>query len=71
MHFVCVCGGMWCRVGGVGVRSRKRVGLRYRLVRKHAQTEMLGLLISVFLGLGYMSMCSNGKCSICIQNLLA
>ena len=71
MHFVCVCvcgwGGVWCRVGGVGARSRKRGGLGYRLVRKHARTEMLGLLISVFLGLGYMSMCPNGKCSICIQ----
>ena len=29
-------------------------GLGYRLVRKHARTEMLGLLISMFLGLGYM-----------------
>ena len=42
-------------------------GLDYRLVRKHARTEMLGLLISMFLGLGYMSMCPNSKCSICIQ----
>ena len=57
---------MWCRVGGVGARSRKRGGLGYRFVRKHARTEMLGLLISMFLGLGYMSMCPNGKCSICI-----
>ena len=62
---------MWCRVGGVGARSRKRGGLGYRLVRKHARTEKLGLLISMFLGLGYMSMCPNGKCSICIQNFLA
>ena len=62
---------MWCRVGGVGVRSRKRAGFRYRLFRKHARTEMLGLLISMFVGLGYMSMCPNGKCSIGIQNLLA
>ena len=68
-----MCGGgcIWCRVGGVGARSRKRAGLDYRLVRKDARTEMLGLLISVFLGLGYMSMCPNGKCSICVQNLLA
>ena len=43
----------------------------YRLVKKHVWTEMLGLLISVFLGLGYMSMCPNGKCIICVQNLLA
>jgi len=43
---------MWCRVGGVGARSRKRGGLGYRFVRKHARTEMLGLLISMFLGLG-------------------
>ena len=42
-------------------------GFGYRLVRKHARTEMLGLLISMFLGLGYMSMCPNGKCSTCIQ----
>ena len=35
------------------------------------RTEILGLLISMFLGLGYMSMCPNGKCSICVQNLLA
>ena len=68
MHFVCVgrwC--IWCRVGGVDARSRKGEGLGYRLVRKHARTEMLGLLISMFLGLGYMNMCPNGKCSICIQ----
>ena len=39
----------------------------YRLVKKHVWTEMLGLLISMFLGLGYMSVCPNGKCSICIQ----
>ena len=58
---------MWCRVGGVGARSRERGGLDYRLVRKHARTEMLGLLTSMFLGLGYMSMCSNGKCSICLH----
>ena len=58
---------MWCRVRGVGARPRKRAGLGYRLVRKHARTEMLGLLISLFLGLGYMSMCPNGKCGICIQ----
>jgi len=45
-------------VGGVvGARSCKRGGLGYRLVRKHVWTEMLGLLISMFLGLGYMSMC--------------
>ena len=69
--FVCRGGCIWCRVGGVGARSRKRVGLGYRLVGKHAWTEMLGLLMSMFLGLGYMSMCPNGKCSICIQNLLA
>ena len=62
---------MWCRVGGVGARSRDRAGLGYRLVRKHVRTEILGLLISMFLGLGCMSMCPNGKCSICIQNLLA
>ena len=51
-----MCGGVciWCRVGGVGARSHKR---GYRLVRKHARTEMLDLLISMFLGLGYMSMC--------------
>ena len=61
---------MWCRVGGVGARSRKLAGLGYRLVRKHTRTELLGLVISMFLGLGYMSMCPNGKCSICIQNLL-
>ena len=30
---------MWCRVGGVGARSRRRGGLGYRLVRKHARTE--------------------------------
>jgi len=41
-------------VGGVGARSRKRGGLGYRLVRKRAWTEMLGLLISMFLGLGYI-----------------
>ena len=46
-------------------------GFGYRLVRKHVPTEMLGLLISMFLGLGYMSMCPNVKCRICIQNLLA
>ena len=57
--------------GVVGARSCKRGGLGYRLVRKHVWTEMLGLLISMFLGLGYMSTCPNGKCSICIQNLLA
>ena len=62
---------MWCKVGGVGVRSRKRGGLGYRLVRKHVRTEMLSLLISMFLGLGYMSMCPKGKSSIGIQNLLA
>jgi len=62
---------MWCRVGGVGARSLKRGGLGYRLVRKHARAEMLGLLISMFLGLGYMSMCPNGKCSTCRQNILA
>ena len=62
---------MWCREGGVGARSRKHGGLCYRLARKHARTEMLGLLISMFLGLGYMSICPNIKCSICIQNLLA
>ena len=39
--------GIWCRVGGVGARSRKLAGLGYRLVRKHARTEMLGLLISM------------------------
>jgi len=48
---------IWCRVGGVGARSRKRGGLGYRLVGKHARTEMLGLPKSMFLGLGYMSMC--------------
>ena len=65
---VCVCRGcIWCRFGGVGARSRKRRGLGYRLVRKHARTEMLGLLIAMFLGLGYMSMCPNGKCGIRIQ----
>ena len=57
----CIC----CRVGGVGARSRKRGGLGFRLVRKHARTVILGLLISMFLGLGYMSMCPNNKCSIC------
>ena len=57
MHFV-------SGVGGVGARSRKLGGLGYRLVRKHARTEMLGLLISVFLELGYMSMCPSGKCSL-------
>ena len=58
MHFVCVCVGgcIWCRVGGVGARYRKRGGLGYRLVRKHARTEMLGLLISMFLGLGYTTL---------------
>jgi len=71
MHFVWDGGCMWCRVGGVGARSHKRAGLGYRLVRKHARTEILGLFISMFLGLGYMSMCTNGKCSICIQNLLS
>ena len=59
---------MWCREGGVGARSRKRGGLSSS---KHARTEMLCLLISMFLGLGYMNMCPNGKCGICIQNLLA
>jgi len=54
-------------MGGVGARSRERGGLSYGLVRKHAWTEMLSLLISMFLGLGYMSMCPNGKCSLCIQ----
>ena len=29
-------------------------GLGYRLVRKHARTEMLDLLISMFLVLGYI-----------------
>ena len=58
---------MWCSVGVVSARSRKRAGLGYRLVREHAWTEMLGLLISMFLGLGYMSICPNGKCSICIR----
>ena len=48
---------MWCRVVGVGARSRKRAGLGYRLVRKHARTKILGLLISMFPGLGYMRMC--------------
>ena len=43
--------------GVVGARSCKRGWLGYRLVRKHVWTEMLGLLISMFLGLGYMSMC--------------
>ena len=62
---------MWCKVGGVGARSRKRAGLGYRLVRRHARTEILDLFISMLLGLGYMSMCPNGKCSICNQNLLA
>ena len=62
---------MWCRVGGVGASSRKRAGLGYSLVRKHAWSEMLGLLISMFLGLGYMGMCPSGKCSICTQNLQA
>ena len=57
---------MWCRVGGLGATSRKHTGLSYRLVRKHARTEILGLLIFIFLRLGYMSMCST-----CIQNLLA
>ena len=59
---------MWCSVGGVGARSRKHGGLGYRLVRKYARTEMLGLLISMFLGIGYMSMCPNGKYSICTQS---
>ena len=54
-------------MGGVGARSRKRGGLGCRLVRKHARTEMLGLCISMFLGLGYMGMCPNSKCGICIQ----
>ena len=62
---------MWCSVGGVGARSRKHGGLGYRLVRKYAWTEMLGLLMSMFLGLGYMSMCPNGKCIIRTQDLLA
>ena len=51
MHFVgevCIC----CRVGWVGARFRKRAGLGYRLVRKHARNEMLGLIIFMFLGLG-------------------
>ena len=58
---------IWCRVGGVGARSHKRGGLGYGLVRKHARTKMLGLLISTFLGLRYMSMCPNGVtiCSMC------
>jgi hypothetical protein len=56
-----------CRVGWVGARSRKRGGLSYGLFRKHLRTEMLCLLISMFLRLGYMSMCPNGKCSLCIQ----
>ena len=66
MHFV----GVGCidfRVGGVGARSRKCGGLSYGLVRKHVRTEMLCLLISMFLRLGYMSMCPNGKCSLCTQ----
>jgi len=67
MNFVCVGGFIWCRVGGVGARSRKRGELGYRLVRKQARTEMLGLLISMFQGWGYMGMCPNGKCSIWIQ----
>ena len=54
-------------MGGVGARSRKRGELGYRLIRKHVRTEMLGLLISMFLGLGYMSICPNSKCGICIQ----
>ena len=50
------------------MRDLSSVGrLGYRLVRKLARTEMLGLLISIFLGLGYMSMCPSGKCVICIQ----
>ena len=52
---------MWYRVGGVGARSRKRAGLGYRLVRKHARSEILGLLISKFLGLEYMSIRDNGQ----------
>ena len=48
---------MWCRMGGVGARSRKRAGLDYKLVRKHTRTGILGLLISMFLGLGYMRIC--------------
>ena len=56
-----------CRAGGVGARSRKLGGLSCGLVRKHAWTEILCLLISMFLRLGYMSMCHNGKCSLCIQ----
>ena len=31
---------MWCKVGGLDARSRKRAGLDYRLDRKHARTEM-------------------------------
>ena len=54
-------------MGGVGARSCKRGGFSYGLVRKHARTEMLCLLISMFLRLGYMSMCPKGKCSLCIQ----
>ena len=66
MHFVGgVC--IQCKVGGVGARSRKRAGLSYGLVRKHARIEMLCLLISMFLRLGCMSMCPNGKCSSCLQ----
>jgi hypothetical protein len=66
MHFVGwgVYGVGW---EGVGARSRKRGGLSYGLVRKLARTEMLCLLISMFLRLGYMSMCPNSKCSLCIQ----
>ena len=46
IHAFCVGDGVciWCRVGGVGARSRKRGGPGYRLVTKHARTEMLGLL---------------------------
>ena len=38
---------MWCKVGGVGARSCMRAGVGYRLVRKHAWTEMFGLLMHV------------------------
>ena len=34
---------MWCRVGVVGARSRMRAGLGYRLVTKHARTEMCNI----------------------------
>ena len=58
---------MWCRMGGVGARSRKRAGLGYRLVRKYARTVILDLFISMFLGLGYVSMRLSQK--ICIHIL--